>query len=53
MKHTNEQTNDKLAQVVENYQRHIKAKTQNPIVGEIIKDLIDIDLWEMWALTQT
>lgn len=52
MKRMNSETNDKLAKVVENYQRHIKATSTEPVVMQIINDVIDIDLYEMWMLTQ-
>lgn len=48
------QTNELLAQVVERFRFHSrKAKSDNPIVAGIAAQICEVELWEMWALTQS
>lgn len=45
--------NERLAKVVENYRFHInKTGAANPVVVDTARRACDIDIWEMWALTQ-
>ena len=42
-----------LFEVIERYLFHSeKAKSENPIVSDIANKMCDIELWEMWVLTQ-
>lgn len=46
-------TNDLLAQVTERFLFHREqAKSDNPIVAEDAKKICEIEIWEMWTLTQ-
>lgn len=46
-------TNALLAQVVERFNFHRKeTKHDNPIIADAAKEMCEIEIWEMWALTQ-
>lgn len=46
-------TNDLLARVVERFIFHSgKANSENPLISENAAKMCDIEIWEMWALTQ-
>jgi hypothetical protein len=50
---TSNRTNELLAQVVERFRFHsLKTSSDNPIVAQIARDICEVELWEMWALTQ-
>ncbi len=50
---TGNRTNELLAQVVERFRFHSrKACSDNPVIAQIARDICDVELWEMWALTQ-
>lgn len=50
---TSNRTNELLAQVVERFQFHSsKTSSDNPFVAQIARDICEVELWEMWALTQ-
>jgi hypothetical protein len=44
--------NDLLIKVVERYIFHKNYKTDNPIVADIRDKMCDVELAEMWMLTQ-
>lgn len=45
--------NELLISVVERYLFHSKqAKSDNPMIRNVAKTMCDIEIWEMWALTQ-
>lgn len=54
MKRHNEMTNSQLAAVIERFMIHYKLKetSTNPIVRDGARHMCDIEIWEMWALTQ-
>lgn len=46
-------TNDLLPQVIERFRfHHGQTKSDNPIVAEEAEKMCEIEIWEMWALTQ-
>lgn len=46
-------TNELLFKVMERYQYHIlKVNHENPIVAETARAMVDIDICELWMLTQ-
>lgn len=47
-----ENKNDLLIQIVERYQYHKNFKTDNPITAEIKEKICDLELHEMWTITQ-
>ena len=48
-----EVTNNLLARVVERFIFHSgKANSENPLISEYAVKMCDIEIWEMWALTQ-
>lgn len=47
-------TNELLARVVERFQFHSeKTKSDSPLVAETAKKMCEVEIWEMWALTQS
>lgn len=53
MKRTDSKTNDLLAQVVERFRFHAqKARSGSPPVAEIAGMMCEVELCEMWMLTQ-
>lgn len=53
MNRTNQRTNELLAQVVERFQFHSgKIKSENPIVADSAVKMCEVEVWEMWVLTQ-
>ena len=53
MNRTDQKTNELLAQVVERFCFHCeKAKSENPIVASAATKMCEVEIWEMWALTQ-
>jgi len=47
-------TNNLLAEVVERFQFHRKKTwSDNPVVARIARDICEIELCEMWMLTQS
>lgn len=50
---TNQRANDYLCRVVERFQFHSEAsKSDNPMVAEMASKMREIEIWEMWVLTQ-
>ncbi len=46
-------TNELLAQVAQRFMFHFeKAKTDNPLIADMAAKMCEIELWEMWVLTQ-
>ncbi len=46
-------TNELLLQVAERFMFHSeKAKTDNPLIADMASKMCEIELWEMWVLTQ-
>ncbi len=46
-------TNELLAQVVERFIFHSeKANADNPLVADMAAKMREVEIWEMWALTQ-
>ncbi len=53
MNRTDQRTNELLAQVIERFQLHCRdTKSDNPIVASVAKKMCEIEMWEMWVLTQ-
>lgn len=53
MLRTDEKTNNLLAQVIEKFCFHCKQiESESAIVADAAKKMVEIDLWEMWVLTQ-
>lgn len=53
MRNKDKRTNDLLAQVVERFRSHAaKTHSDNPMVAQIARDICEVELWEMWVLTQ-
>lgn len=54
MRQHNKETNNLLARVVERFLFHTKLATEaaNPVVEDGARKMCDIELWEMWTLTQ-
>lgn len=53
MKTTDCRTNEILAQVIERFHFHSgKAKSDNPLIAEMAAKMCEVEMWEMWALTQ-
>lgn len=45
--------NERLSRVVERYQFHSsKVGAANPVIADAAKTMCDIDICEMWMLTQ-
>lgn len=44
--------NELLIQVVKRYFDHLNYATDDPFLGEIAKQMCEIELDEMWMLTQ-
>ena len=45
--------NERLAKVVENYRFHLsRTGAADRMVADTARRACDIDIWEMWALTQ-
>lgn len=43
-----------LLKVAERFLFHSeKAKSDNPVVADVAKEMCDIEIWEMWTLTQS
>lgn len=45
-------TQELLLRVVERYQYHKNFQSENPETEAMARKMCDIDLYEMWALTQ-
>ncbi len=46
-------SNERLAKIVERYRHHLgRRESANQAVAEVARMACDIDIWEMWALTQ-
>lgn len=45
-------TDELLIKVVERYMHHRDYKTDNPIVAEMARSMCEIEVDEMWMLTQ-
>lgn len=42
-----------LFSVIENFMLHsTKQKSDNPVIRELANQMCDVDIWEMWVLTQ-
>lgn len=53
MKRTDFKVNEVLSKVVDRFQFHSeKAKSENPIIAELAEKMCEIEIWEMWELTQ-
>lgn len=53
MLRTDEKTNNLLARVIEKFCFHYKQiESESAIVADAAKKMVEIDLWEMWVLTQ-
>lgn len=53
MNRTNQRTTEFLAQVVKRFQFHLdKIKSEKPLIAEAAKKMCEIEIWEMWVLTQ-
>lgn len=53
MNRTNQRTNEFLVRVVERFQFHLdKIKAENPLIAEAAAKMCEIEIWEMWVLTQ-
>ena len=53
MKRTNRILSDTLCDVVERFRFHReKAKSENPAEAETAGKLCEVEIWEMWVLTQ-
>lgn len=53
MKRNDFEVNELLSKVVDRFQFHSeKAKSDNPLIAEMAKKMCEIEVWEMWALTQ-
>lgn len=53
MLRTDEKTNNLLARVIEKFCLHYKQiESGSAIVADAAKKMVEIDLWEMWVLTQ-
>lgn len=53
MKKINCRTSELLAQIVDWFQFHAeKAKSDNPLVAEMAAKMCEVEIWEMWTLTQ-
>lgn len=53
MRRMNNLTLNTLCKVVERFRFHSrKAREGNPIVSDIAKKMCEVELWEMWVLTQ-
>lgn len=45
--------NEMQFKVAERFLLHREAlRTDNPITREILKKIIEVEMWEMWTLTQ-
>ncbi len=54
MKNNDARTNELLAQVVERFRLHSKkVHSDDPFVAGIAAQICEVELWEMWALTQS
>lgn len=48
-----EKRNETLAQVAERFIFHSeKARADNPLVVEMAAKMCEVEIWEMWTLTQ-
>lgn len=47
-----ENRNELMIKLVEQYLRHVSHKTDNPYVEEIARKVVELDLLCMWMLTQ-
>lgn len=46
-------TNELLAQVAERFMFHSeKTRADNPLVAEMASKMCEVEIWEMWVLTQ-
>lgn len=53
MTRTGSWENERLAKVVERYRYHAgKTESANPVIAEAAAMMRDVDICEMWALTQ-
>ncbi len=53
MKRHKERINETLAKVVERYNFHKQEmKSINPLIAEAAAVMCNIEIWEMWSLTQ-
>lgn len=54
MEQHDERTTDQLASVIERFMLHSELKkiSPNPVVKDSVKNMCEIELWEMWVLTQ-
>lgn len=53
MKRCDSRTNDLLSRTVDRFLfHHEKTNSDNPIVAEMAEKICDVELWEMWTLTQ-
>lgn len=53
MNRRSKRENELLAQVVERFRFHSgKVKSENPIVADAAMKMCEVEIWQMWALTQ-
>lgn len=53
MMKTDCRTNELLAQAAERFLFHSeKAKANNPLIADMAAKMCEVEIWEMWALTQ-
>lgn len=53
MNRRSKRENELLAQVVERFRFHSgEIKSGNPIVADAAQKMCEVEMWEMWVLTQ-
>lgn len=53
MKRNDSKTNELLAQVVERYLYHSQyAQSDKSMIKDMAQKMCEIEIWEMWTLTQ-
>lgn len=53
MKPTDCRTNEILAQIIKRFRFHYEnTKSDNPIIANAAMKMCEVEMWEMWALTQ-